>query len=106
MIAELIERDAEAFVKEGKQDRTALRATPAAQSSTSTSGDQERLARLEADCTVQMAELRAELPQAKQTEDRLRDDRDQWRQTAEYLQENSQQGPEDEEQEDGEEEED
>ena len=50
-------------------------------------------------------ELGAELRQAKQTEDRLRDDRNQWRQTAEYLQKNSQQGQEDEEQEEGEEEE-
>ena len=105
MIAELLERDAEALDEESRQRRIASQAAQTAPSSTSTSGDQERLAKIEADYISQMAELRLELRQAKQTEEHLRDDRNNCRQTAWCLQSNSQQGDDGDEQKEGEEEE-
>ncbi|CAE7171232.1 unnamed protein product, partial [Symbiodinium microadriaticum] len=105
LIAELLERDAEALDEESRQRRIASQAAQTAPSSTSTSGDQERLAKIEADYISQMAELRLELRQAKQTEEHLRDDRNNCRQTAWCLQSNSQQGDDGDEQKEGEEEE-
>ena len=78
---ELLEHDAEVtevLKEEGRQERIASQAVPTARSSTCTSGDQERLAKIEADYIAQMTELRVEFGQTKQTENRLRDDRNNW----------------------------
>ena len=91
VIAELIEHDVRAFDERKRQEVPISQAMPLARPAASSTSNNERSARMEADYIAKMAELRAELRQAKQTEDRLRDDRNNWRQAAEYFQQDSQQ---------------
>ena len=91
VIAELIDRDVKASDEGQEQERSTSQAGPLTRPTTSSTSDNECLARMEADYASQIAELRSELRQAKRTEDRLRDDRDNWRQAAEYFHQDSQQ---------------
>ena len=91
LIAELMERDVKAFDESKRHESSTPQAKPLARPAASSLGDTERLAKIEAGYVEQMTELRAALRQAKQTEEHLRDDRNHWRQAAEYFQQDSQQ---------------
>ena len=84
MIAELIEHDVK-ISDEQNQENFIPRSTPLARHASSSKPDNGRMARLESDYSAKMAELRAELRQARQTEDRLHDDRNYWRAAAEEF---------------------
>ncbi|OLP76318.1 hypothetical protein AK812_SmicGene43762 [Symbiodinium microadriaticum] len=103
LIAELMERDVKAFDESKRHESSTPQAKPLARPAASSLGDTERLAKIEAGYVEQMTELRAALRQAKQTEEHLRDDRNHWRQAAEYFQQDSQQDNGDEQEEEEEE---
>ena len=86
LIAELVERDVRVADEGREQGASSSQTRSTTHPATSSTSDSEHLARMEAKCAARMDELLSELRQAKRTEDRLRDDRDNWRQTAECYQ--------------------
>ena len=98
LISELIEKDARMLDGNKAQDVSVAQAMPLARpgaSSSSSTGASRYLTLIENDYIAQMTEMRIELQQAKKNEERLREDRNTWRQAAEQLQQENQDGEED-----------
>ncbi|CAE7648662.1 unnamed protein product [Symbiodinium sp. CCMP2456] len=112
LIAYLVEQDVRRLDETGKRDKSVSGAVPLARpeqaappansAPSSSSGINGHLGRIEADYIAQMTKLRLELREAELTEERLREDRNIWRQAAEQ-QEFDQEGDGEDENEDGEE---
>ena len=92
MIARLIEEDVKNADAEERLDHNLFRHDPATQPSSSQVRGEERWLEMESELKVRMDQLRSELRLAKETEDRLRGDREYWKHTAEYYQQEQHQG--------------
>ena len=92
LIAELIEED----VKDSDAGRglgpSLFRPSSATKPSFDQTKSEERWLEMEAEHQAHMDEPRSELRQARQTKDRLRDDREIWKHAAEYYQQDQRQG--------------
>ena len=92
LIAHLIEEDVKIADAEQRLDHNLFRHDPATQPSSSQVRGEERWLEMESEQQVRMDQLRSELRLAKETEDRLRGDREYWKHTAEYYQQEQHQG--------------
>ena len=92
LIARLIEEDVKNADAEQRLDHNLFRHDPATQPSSSQVRGEERWLEMESELKVRMDQLRSELRLAKETEDRLPGDREYWKHTAEYYQQEQHQG--------------